>query len=278
MMRNPLPYLFAALALAACTTTERRVIQTTGEPSATVPEAHDVAGFCGAMCDRVQECDRALDHQTCKNQCTNANAAAFPKLRDDVVDLVLGCFTEKDCKAVLGGIGACTADAAAQVAPSEAAVGLCDALAKAREKCGASSGKAECLTLAKLYDDDAIAEAQNCTGRRCAEMDACVAAALAPVGTPPPGSKPESPTCSMDVAAAGACSECASACCDEATACFDDPECRWLMQSCAPPEVPTSTCMEYVQAASTRARQLAGPLYQCAQTKCDASCRWSSQF
>jgi len=66
--------------------------------------------------------DKALDHQTCKNACTNSYAAVFPKLREDVVELIVGCFDAKDCKTVLGGdvVGSCVSDAVASVAPSDA--------------------------------------------------------------------------------------------------------------------------------------------------------------
>jgi len=76
----------------------------------------DAASFCAALCDREQQCDKALDHQTCKNACTNSYAAVFPKLREDVVELIVGCFDAKDCKTVLGGdvVGSCVSDAVAE--------------------------------------------------------------------------------------------------------------------------------------------------------------------
>ena len=88
----------------------------------------------------------------------------FPKLRQDVVDLIVECFDAKDCKTVLEGsvVGTCAEEAVASVAPSGEATAFCDSLSAAKKKCGNTTTKATCLDQAKLYSDETIVEAANC--------------------------------------------------------------------------------------------------------------------
>ena len=100
--------VLASVSVVACATSDHVIVSDGGAPasgdtSQTVPAVTDAASFCGAMCGRVQACDKAVDTQTCENECTNGNAAVFPRLRRDVVELIVGCFDKKDCKTVLGG-------------------------------------------------------------------------------------------------------------------------------------------------------------------------------
>ena len=134
---------FLSSLVVACAASDHVVVGggglggTTTDEAGTSPAVTDAGSFCQAMCHRVQSCDASLDTQTCENQCTNTNAAVFPRLRTDVVNLIVGCFDSKDCKTVLGGgfVGACTADAIASVAPSAAASAFCDALSSAKKTC-----------------------------------------------------------------------------------------------------------------------------------------------
>lgn len=267
------------LTAAACATTEHKIVPSDGDggaqgddTSVTLPE-HDTAGFCKALCDREQECDKSLDHQTCANTCMNTNAAVFPKLRQDVVDLVITCFAGKDCKQVLGGqvVATCTSEAIATVAPSQAAVGYCDAYASAKEKCGAAAVKAQCLATAKLYSDETIAEAVNCTKRSCGEIDACVAATFGAFGggtTTPP-----TQTCSGQFADLGSCQSCAEGqCCAAATACAADPMCRAGMRPCSRAYGSSSTCLDAMQTSSSTSQQLLQAYFACASTSCSSSC------
>ena len=80
--------LFVSFSLVACAGSDQVVIgkpagAATGDTSQTVPSVTDSASFCAAMCGRQQSCDKAIDTQTCENECTNANAAVFPRLRSD---------------------------------------------------------------------------------------------------------------------------------------------------------------------------------------------------
>ncbi|MBX3190674.1 MAG: hypothetical protein KF819_26980 [Labilithrix sp.] len=279
-------FAFSALALSfsllACATSDRVVIGsrpgTEGDTSAIEPAGQSAASFCSAMCTRVKSCDKTLDQQTCENTCTNQNAAVFPRLRGDVVDLIVACFDAKDCKTVLGGgvVGECASDALASVAPSAAASAFCDDLANKKKRCTTSStaltSKADCLNSSKLYDDDAIAQAHNCTDRACTEIDGCVAAVFGGIGGATP-TKPSGGSCSGKFTELGACTTCAqTSCCDETTTCFADSTCRYIVTSCVNNGVSSSSCSSAYSGASSSAQQAASAVLSCASSQCAATC------
>ncbi len=272
----------AAFTLAACATSERVVVENKAKPgqdaSTTLPEVTDATTFCGSMCARIQSCDATLDTQTCQNRCTNTNAAIFPRLRSDVVDLVVQCFDAKDCKTVLGGgfVGVCTADAVASVAPSTAAASFCDALASSKKTCSGTTtdAKATCLNTAKLYNDDAIAQAQNCTKRGCSEIDACVGAVFGSLAGATTTTPPTTTCSSSTFSALGDCASCAgTSCCTEATACQADTSCWSIARTCSS-GVGSSSCSSAFTGASSSSQTLAASLMNCATSKCSTTtCR-----
>ena len=278
---------FASLSLVACAASDRVVVGNGGgtglptdDTSATVPAVTDAASFCGAMCNRVQSCDKSLDTQTCENECTNGNAAVFPRLRSDVVSLIVACFDGKDCKTVLGGefVGACTADAIATVAPSAAASSFCDALASAKKTCSGATAKtkADCLNTSKLYGDDAIAQAQNCVKRGCSEIDTCVSAVFGSLGGSVTTSKPSTNggCTSGQFSDLGSCSTCAeTSCCAEASACYGDSNCRDIARSCLVNGTSSTVCSQAYSGAGTSARSLASTLLSCSSSKCSSTCQ-----
>ena len=282
-MRFPLfsaAALFASLAIVACATTDHVTLggggsPTTADGSATLPAVTDATSFCAAMCHRVQTCDSSLDTQTCENQCTNANAAVFPRLRSDVVALIVGCFDGKDCKTVLGGafVGACTADAIASVAPSAAAASFCDALASAKKTCsGTDATKAQCLDSAKLYADPAIAQAQNCVKRGCSEIDQCVSAVFGSLGGVAPTKPSTSGSCSGKFTDLGSCEACAeTSCCAETTSCYADASCRNILHACLNSGTSSSACSQAYSAASPTSQNLASTVFNCATSKCSST-------
>lgn len=274
--------------MVACAASDHVVVgngsPTSGDTSGTTPAVSDASSFCSAMCGREQACDLSIDNQTCVNECTNANAAVFPRLRTDVVGLVVACFDNKDCKTVLGGefVGACTADAIASVAPSAAASSFCDALATSKSKCSGSqsSTKAQCLNSAKLYGDAAIAQAQNCVKRGCAEIDACVAAVFGSLGgssgttNTGGGTNTGSGSCNGKFTDLGSCSQCAqTSCCAEATACYGDAQCQDIAYSCFNGGTSSSACSSAFSSASSSAQSRASALLSCSQSKCTSTCQ-----
>jgi hypothetical protein len=282
-----LPRLFGLLGLSAfafaCANSERTeyVKKPAEEQSSTIPTNATVSAesFCTSLCDRQQSCDKGLDHQTCKNACTNQNAAVFPKLREDVVNLIVECFGNKDCKTVLQGdvVGTCASEAVASVAPSAAAKSYCEKYSDAKKKCGTTVTTATCLNSAKLYDDEAIAQAQNCNGRPCGEIESCVAAAFGEIGAGKVTKPPEATCSTSQFSDLGTtCSTCAAgSCCATATACAADSMCRSLMRYCSySGSTSSSYCSSYLSSASQTTRDLASAYFNCAQTKCSADCSY----
>lgn len=277
--------LFVSFSLVACAGSDHVVVghagdTTGGDTSQTVPSVTDAASFCAAMCGREQSCNKTIDSQTCVNECTNANAAVFPRLRSDVVDLVVACFDGKDCKTVLDGefLGACTADAIATVAPSTSAGSFCDSLAAAKKNCSGSESttKAQCLNSAKLYSDLAIAQAQNCVKRGCSEIDTCVSAVFGALGGT--GTTTTTTTtggsCSGKFTDLGSCTTCAqTSCCSEATACYGDSQCASIVHACYTQGTSSSACSQAYSAASSSSQSKASAFFSCSSSKCASSCQ-----
>jgi len=243
----------------------------------------DAASFCGSLCGVQEACDTSLDTQTCKNSCTNSFAAVFPKLRQDVVGLIVQCFDAKDCKTVLGGdvVGACAEEAVASVAPSDTAASYCDGLVAAKKKCGTTVSKATCLDQAKLYSDDTIGEAANCSERACSEIDKCVSATFGSFGgtTTSTTTTNSGGSCNGQFSDLGSCESCAeTSCCAEAEACAKDSTCRSYMAYCQEGGSGSYTsCTQALSSTPTQTRQLLGAYYNCAQTKCGSQCGFIQQ-
>lgn len=274
--------VFVSVGMSACATSEEVIVKKS-DASATEPAAFDATSFCASYCDRILSCDRTTDSQTCTNQCKNQNAAIFPRLRSDVVQLIVDCYGAKDCKTVLGGsvIGTCAKEAIASVAPSTEASTFCEGYSKTKQKCsGSPSSKADCLNVAKLYTDEAIGQAENCTTRSCAELDPCVGAIFGTFSTST-GTETgtTTPTCTGKFADLGTCSSCAEqSCCGEASACAGDAMCRSLINVCSSATPSTSLCSSYYSSATSTSKSLAQAYFDCADTKCTSSCRAFSNF
>jgi hypothetical protein len=283
-MKSSTLFSFAfVLFSTACAGTEHVYIDEPKKPSPTsetlpAESTQDAASFCGSLCGVQEACDASLDVQTCKNSCTNGFAAVFPKLRQDVVGLIVQCFDAKDCKTVLDGnvVGTCAEEAVASVAPSAEATTFCDGLTAAKKKCGTTTTKASCLDQAKLYSDETIVEAANCADRPCTEIDRCVAATFGELGSATTATpKPSTNQCSGQFSDLGTCQSCAEdACCTEADACAGDSYCRSYMSECQAAGGRTySECTQLLQySLPTTSRQLLGAYYNCAGSKCGSSC------
>jgi len=276
---------FVLLALAVGCASGETNIPNGGKPqpaSQTIPteSTTDADGFCGSLCGRQESCDTSLDGQTCRNTCTNGFAAVFPKLRQDVVSLIVQCFDAKDCKTVLEGnvVGACAEEAVASVAPSDEATSFCDGLTSAKKKCGSSGTKAQCLDQAKLYSDDTIIEAANCSDRPCNEIDRCVAATFGELGsstTTTTTTTNGTNECSGRFSDLGQCTSCAEgACCAQAAACANDAQCRSYMAACqGAGGYSYSECTSMLQNnLPSSSRSILGAYYQCAASKCGSEC------
>jgi hypothetical protein len=97
---------------------------------------------------------------------------------------IQACVEAKDCKSLLLGTAVpnCIAEAAASVAPTEAAHTFCDAYVDARSKCGGAISSASCLQATKLSSDGSLHAAEKCITKSCDQMVACVTSALGSSG------------------------------------------------------------------------------------------------
>ena len=291
---------------AACATTERVEIEKKPgvDNSSTIPAVADAIAFCTSLCDRQQACDQALDHQTCKNNCENLNAATFPKLRGEVVNLIVECFGAKDCKTVLTGdvVGTCADEAVASVAPSAAASQYCEALDAAKKKCGSStSAKATCLNQAKLYDEKRLPRRRTAPGARATRLTRASAPPSERLAPPAPalvgraaraarparparpdradssGSSGSSASCQGQFADLASCQTCAEgSCCTAAAQCAADSTCRGLMRVCsyeyASSTGSSSYCSQYLSSAPSSSRSLLDAYFACASSSCTSGC------
>ncbi len=139
-----------------------------------------LASFCEDYCTNRNSCDSKIGKHTCQNECENANAASFGKLRSDVIQRIVACYDARDCVQTLAAdyTAACAKEAVAQNAPSEKAIAFCNALDTTHKKCKLTSDKVACLDTAKAYGDPALEDASTCTTDACTDVDTCVAAAL----------------------------------------------------------------------------------------------------
>lgn len=274
-----LSFIPVGLLLAACAGSQNNGLVGDGgaSPSTSTSGTYpSTDAFCGKYCARVHDCDNASDEQTCTNSCVNSTAAVFPKLRPDVVDSIAACFDDKDCKTVLGGsvIGTCANEAVASIAPSAVATAYCEELDAAGKKCGKSRDKASCLNTAKLYNDNALTGARACTSKACADIDACVTAALGGFGkaspTTPSSGADAGTTCSLTGSSGrGACDVCLrDSCCPEANACFSNSSCRSIL-SCVTSCGGGSTCVQQCFSAYSSGAAAASALYSCEATCSD---------
>lgn len=64
------------------------------------------------------------------------------------------------------------------VSPSAAAKSFCEAFGSAAGRCDASIDKTDCLEAARIFGDEALANAKACTEKSCSAMGPCIEAEL----------------------------------------------------------------------------------------------------
>lgn len=208
---RPICIVFAVVAVACTQSTSGDADHVTSDVTAGSDAGHEAAAaedagapsFCASYCAKLHECDNQKDEQTCADACANDGAAILPKLRSDVVADLVSCVDGKDCSTVLSNdvLSACVGEAAAEVAPTSAAIAFCDAWSKSATKCGSTIDRAKCLDAVKLFSDAALANAKTCTSKTCADVAPCIEAAL-PISisepSPPPPQKGIGDSCNTD--------------------------------------------------------------------------------
>lgn len=208
-------------------------------------DAADVEAYCNGLCGAEHTCDTKSDEDTCFNSCKNENAARMPHLRADLVNDIIDCIQDADCKKVLNHSAEsdCNKEVSASAAPSSAATSFCEAYVSAGDKCGRDLEKATCLTASKFYNDDSLGQAEACTDKSCDAQEKCITAAFGgaisivvdtdsgvgtdDTGTDDTGAKDSGApaTCAGIDASQSDCDQCrAASCCDQFTDYYTDPK------------------------------------------------------
>lgn len=229
--------------------------------------------FCKTYCAKVHGCDESVDADTCENECENVNAATLPKYRTDVIASITSCVDAKDCRTVLAqkAVAACVDEAAASVAPSEATTKTCAALASSSTKCKATFDRAACLEQGKLFDDEALADAEGCAQKACTDVDACLEAAVgSPLGRKSvqctsfgDGKEFDTDTASCDSCMAGSC-------CAESDACAANASCRSLVRCVS--ACSTEACVDDCAYDYPSGIAPANQLFSCMNDRCSSAC------
>ena len=167
--------LTSVFALTACSSGGGSSEQSTSNLNAS-----NTTSFCTSYCEKVSSCDSSSDLQTCSETCEETVSQTFEKVRGDVVGEVRACWEASDCRMVLSGerLGGCVDEASVSVAPSASAKSFCSQLGGALGKCDIGLDTAQCLEAVKVYSDEAIAKAKQCTTKSCSMIMNCVDATL----------------------------------------------------------------------------------------------------
>lgn len=168
--------VFSFSSIVACGSSDE------GSSTATsaVVSAKQAESFCSSYCGRSAECDSSIDVDTCATECEDVTSSSFRRLRADVIEPTRECFVNSDCRSILTSkrLGACIEESAAMVAPSPAAKAFCDAFVTEAGRCDAHVDRADCLSVARIFGDEALANAKACTAKSCSVMGPCVEAEL----------------------------------------------------------------------------------------------------
>ena len=143
-----------------------------------------VAQYCSQACAAERDCDKSLDAKACYSDCKEQLAAASPNLRSDFLVSITACVQDKDCPSLIAhtALDECRDEAVAQLTPSKEGTNFCNDLTTTAEKCMGEFNKADCLNQAKTFTDEAIVAAEECLGKSCSKIGACVEATLGVVG------------------------------------------------------------------------------------------------
>ena len=132
------------------------------------PPKHEAS--CDRACARAHECSSSVDAGVCAMDCKDDTAEIGPNLRADFLAALDSCVADLNCIELAGAavFQTCQREATARVAPSDAAVDLCDAVVDTIKECtGLTVGSAGCLDGVKVFHDSALARAQSCQAMSC---------------------------------------------------------------------------------------------------------------
>jgi hypothetical protein len=139
------------------------------------PPQHEAS--CDRACARAHECSSSVDEADCAMDCKDDTAEIGPNLRGDFLAALDSCTADLTCIEFAGAavFQTCQREATARVAPSDAAVDLCDAVVDTIKECtGLTVGTAGCLDGVKVFHDTALTRAQTCEAKSCDQRVACL--------------------------------------------------------------------------------------------------------
>jgi hypothetical protein len=176
--------LVFALLAAACSAQHEEDDAPNVRVSRSEIDAHT---FCATLCGRETACSGTSEGpHRCASTCTRTNEAALSRIRADVLVPVRVCVAAAECRLVNArlAVDGCFRDVALALEDSPASRHLCTMFDDAYALCETSLDHEKCVADAKKYDDAALAEAQGCAQKPCAEISACIRAALPPPFAP----------------------------------------------------------------------------------------------
>jgi hypothetical protein len=132
---------------------------------------------CDAACARAHECNSNVDVESCASDCRDDAADIGPQLSGSFLAALDACVAEQTCPqlALMPAVQGCQREAAAQLAPTQAARDLCDAIVASLQMClGISVGTAGCLESVKIFSDSALVSARACAAMSCDQRTGCL--------------------------------------------------------------------------------------------------------
>jgi hypothetical protein len=132
---------------------------------------------CDQACKRAHDCSSSVVIETCANDCKTNNADIGPHLSTDYLAGLDGCVKTLSCDQLVATqvLQSCQRDAAAKLAPTPAAVTLCDAVVASFKMClNLTVGTAGCLDSSKIFSDAALTQARGCDKLPCDQRVGCL--------------------------------------------------------------------------------------------------------
>jgi hypothetical protein len=164
MLRDWLGLLWLLLGAACSSPTDEY------QPITSTPD-----DYCQRRCEKAHTCTETINPAECRSSC-RSTLATEPKPRADFLGYVAGCVENSACGSA--SVGKCTSEARAQLSLSKYGQTFCGAFVATGNQCddtGAAYPESACFEAGKTYDDGALASANECLSKPCAELSACLA-------------------------------------------------------------------------------------------------------
>jgi len=153
------------------------------EPAPASVSAHSDADVCHTIALTRARCGEGVPVEAAERRCHDGFRPILSVARPDFLASIAACTRELDCDAVLqrDGIAACFHRPEPALLPTPTAREFCErSLDKARGcQRGSVMTEATCVRRLRIYRDDLLRAANDCTRLACGPWDACLKRALA---------------------------------------------------------------------------------------------------